>query len=71
MRLFCVSEFIGRVLAEVRSQEALRLGQDQMEVVQRLNLQLQPLSFQIQHVATVLVIARQEVQVVSRHAERA
>ena len=47
------------------------LGQDQMEVVQRLNLQLQRLSFQIQHVATVLMIARQEVQVVSRHAGRA
>ena len=71
MRSFGVSEFVGRVLAEVCPQEASRLRQDQMEVVQRLKLQLQLLGFQIQNVAAVLVIARQEVQVVSRHAERA
>ena len=54
--LFRIGEFLGGVLAEIRLQERFRLGQRQVKIRQRLDLETERTGFHIEQVSAVLAI---------------
>jgi len=54
--LFGVGEFFGGILAEVRLQEGFRLGQSEVEIGQRLDLEPKGTGLDVQQVSAVLAV---------------
>jgi hypothetical protein len=54
--LFGIGELLGGVLAEIRLQERFRLGQRQVKIRQRLNLETERTGFHVEQVSAVLAI---------------
>ena len=67
----CVKKLVRGVVAQIRLEEGLGFWKCEMEVVQRFHPDAQPLRRAFEHVAAVAAVFRQEVEMISGHAERA
>ena len=71
MRLFGISQLFCRVLAEIGLEECFRFRKGKMKIGQRFNLKPQNVGRDVEQVATMLAVGRQEMKMIARDAERA
>src|SRR4029077_4061760 len=71
MRLFVISQLFCHVLSEIGLEESFRFRKGKMKIGQRFNLKPQNVGCDVQQVATMLAVGRQEMKMIAGDAERA